>query len=69
MREFINRLSESNEFFFENSFEEVAFKWNGKNYIAKQKKGKPYEIKGGETVLLEAILEGKEISKQEYESY
>lgn len=69
MREFIKSLSESNEFFFENSFEEIVFKWNGENYIAKQKQGKPYKLEGGENVLMEAILEGKQISKEEYENY
>jgi hypothetical protein len=69
MREFLRLLSESPELFFENSFEEIAFQWNGEKYFGKPKGQKPFEMKGNESNLVEAILEGKVISKEQYENY
>lgn len=64
------RLENQEEVFFENSFEEIAFKANPKEgYQAKQKNGKPYKIEVGSKILTEALLEGKLISKEEYENY
>jgi hypothetical protein len=66
----MKRLENQEEVFFENSFDEIAFKANPKEaYKAKQKNGKPYKIEIGNAVLTEAILEGKLISKAEYEKY
>ncbi len=68
--ELIKRLGNQEEVYFENSFEEIVFKANPKEgYLAKQKKGKPYKIEIGNGVLTEAFLEGKIISKEEYENY
>lgn len=68
--ELMKRLENQEEVFFENSFDEIAFKANPKEgYQAKQKNGKPYKIEIGSGVLTEAILEGKLISKEEYEKY
>lgn len=68
--ELMKRLENQEEVFFENSFEEIAFKANPKEgYQARQKNGKPYKIEVGSKILTEALLEGKLISEEEYENY
>lgn len=68
--ELINRLANKEEVYFENSFEEVVFRANPKQgYEAKRKKGKPYKIEIGNSILADAFLEGKIITQEEFEKY
>jgi hypothetical protein len=66
----ISEIASGKEVFFENSFEEFAFRSIPEGgYEAKRKSGQPYEVKIGLRPLTEAFLEGKIISKEEYENY
>lgn len=66
----LSEIANGKEVFFENTFEEVAFKNVPEGgYEAKEKGAKPYKVEGTPNKLVEAILEGKMISKEEYENY
>jgi hypothetical protein len=66
----LSEIANGKEVFFENTFEEVAFKNVPEGgYEAKEKGAKPYKVQGAPNKLVEAILEGKMISKEEYENY
>jgi hypothetical protein len=66
----LEEIVSGKQVFFENSFEETAFKNLLKGgYEAKQKGGKPYLVVGKPNKLVDAWLEGKMISKAEYEKY
>jgi hypothetical protein len=66
----MSEITSEKEVFFENSFEEYAFRSipHG-GYEAKRKGGQSYEVKIGLRPLTEAFLEGKMITKEEYENY
>ena len=58
--------------FLENSFEEIAVKslpGMGKNWFAKSKGGKEYEINSESQVVNDAINEASEMTEQAYETY
>lgn len=68
--ELINRLASQEEVYFENSFEEVAFRANPKQgYEAKRKNGKPFKVEIGNKILTDAFLESKLITKKQFENY
>lgn len=68
--ELMNRMENQEEVYFENSFEEVAFRANPKQgYEAKRKNGKPYKVEIGNELLTDAFLEGKILTKDEFDSY
>ena len=66
----LEKIANNQEVYFENSFEEFAFRSIPQGgYEAKRKGGQPYEVKIGLRPLTEAFLEGKILSKEEYENY
>jgi hypothetical protein len=66
----ISEIASGKEVFFENTFEEFVFRSIPEGgYEAKRKGGKPYEVNIGLKPLTEAFIEGKIISKEEYENY
>ena len=66
----LNSLANQEEVYFENSSEEVVFRANPKQgYEAKRKNGKPYKVEIGNELLTDAFLEGKVITKKEFDSY
>jgi len=67
----LNKIASGKEVFFENAFEEVAFRSipDG-GYEAKQKGGIPYLLKNTPNKLVDCFTgEGKIITKQAYENY
>tara|TARA_R110000868_G_C10531392_1_gene734063 strand:+ start:278 stop:496 length:219 start_codon:yes stop_codon:yes gene_type:complete len=66
----LTEISNGKEVFFENSFEEIAFRNIPEGgYEGKEKGATPYKVEGAPNKLVEAILEGKMISKEEYQKY
>lgn len=66
----LNRLENQEEVYFENSSEEIVFRANPKQgYEAKRKNGKPYKVEIGNRILTDAFLEGKIITKKQFENY
>jgi hypothetical protein len=66
----LSEIASGKEVYFENSFEETAFRNIPEGgYEAKQKKGTPYKVEGAPNKLVDAILEGKMISAEEYKKY
>ncbi len=66
----LSEIANGKEVFFENSFDEVAFRnIPDGGYEAKEKGTTPYKVEGAPNKLVDAILEGKMISKAEYEKY
>jgi len=66
----LEEIASGMEVFFENSFEGVAFRNVPEGgYEAKEKGGVPYKVVGVPNKLVEAGLEGKMLSKEEYENY
>ena len=64
-------LASGKEVFFENTFEEFVFRSIPDNlgYEAKKKGGAPYFLTNTPNKLVDAFLEGKIITKEEYENY
>lgn len=66
----LNQIVNGEEVYFENSFEETAFRnLPGGGYEAKQKGNAPYKVQGKPNKLVDAWLEGKMLTKAEYEKY
>jgi hypothetical protein len=66
----LNKIASGKEVFFENTFEEFVFRSIPKGgYEAKQKGETPYLLTNTPNKLVDAILEGKIITKKEYENY
>jgi len=66
----LEKIANNQEVYFENSFEEFAFRSIPQGgYESKRKGGQPYEVKIGLRPLTEAFLEGKILSEEEYENY
>lgn len=66
----LNSLANQEEVYFQNSSEEIVFRANPKQgYEAKRKNGKPYKVEIGNELLTEAFLEGKIITKKEFDNY
>ena len=66
----LNKIASGKEVFFENTFEEFVFRSIPKGgYEAKQKGKAPYFLTNTPNKLVDAILEGKIITKEEYENY
>jgi hypothetical protein len=66
----LEEIVNGKQVYFENSFEETAFRNLLKGgYEAKQKGQKPYLVVGKPNKLVDAWLEGKMLSKAEYEKY
>jgi hypothetical protein len=66
----LNKIASGKEVFFENTFEEFVFRSIPKGgYEAKQKGKAPYLLTNTPNKLVDAILEGKIITKEEYENY
>jgi hypothetical protein len=66
----LEEIVSGKQVYFENSFEETAFKNlpNG-GYEAKQKGEQSYLVVGKPNKLVDAWLEGKMISEEEYKKY
>jgi hypothetical protein len=66
----LDEIATGKEVFFENPFEEVAFRSipDG-GYEAKPKGQRPYLLTNTPNKLVDAFLEGKIITKKEYENY
>ena len=66
----LEEIATGKEVFFENTFEEVAFRSipDG-GYEAKQKGGTPYLLNNIPNKLVDCFLEGRLITKEEYENY
>ncbi len=66
----LEEIATGKEVFFENTFEEVAFRSipDG-GYEAKQKGGIPYLLKNIPNKLVDCFLDGRLITKEEYENY
>ena len=66
----LNKIASGKEVFFENTFEEFVFRSMPQGgYEAKQKGGNPYLLTNTPNKLVDAIIEGKIITKKEYENY
>jgi hypothetical protein len=66
----LNKIASGKEVFFENTFEEFVFRSIPKGgYEAKQKGETHYLLTNAPNKLVDAILEGKIITKKEYENY
>jgi hypothetical protein len=66
----LEEIATGKEVFFENTFEEVAFRSipDG-GYEAKPKGQSPYLLTNTPNKLVDAFLEGRLITKEEYENY
>ena len=66
----LNKIASGKEVFFENAFEEVAFRSipDG-GYEAKPKGQSPYLLTNTPNKLVDAFIEGRLINKKEYENY
>jgi hypothetical protein len=66
----LSKIASGKEVFFENTFEEFVFRSIPKGgYEAKQKGKTPFLLTNTPNKLVDAILEGKIITKKEYENY
>jgi hypothetical protein len=69
-KKLMNKLKSGKEVFFENTFEEFTFRRIPEGgYEAKQKGKPPYLLTNTPNKLVDAFLEGKIITKEEYENY
>lgn len=63
------KLQKGEHVYFENQMEEIAIKYSIPGIMAKFKGGIKYHIKYNNKVVVEGMMEGKEITEEEFNNY